>query len=285
MQKALAELTRSHRGADRAAKASSSCGCRANSSSSIRRAFASTSTTSRASATCCRSFARAGSARSRIAPNVGPKDWLDLPVAAAGAGHRRPGRALRPARSKSWQAPASTAFTLAPPTEQRRRRREKGEGAREANVRSVGRRDAGPDDLGPHGREPEHQEDQARRAGHRRSDPERGNVAHRPDDDARLRRVHVHAQRERLHLLRRARQATRARQAPAVRSRHGGAVPRHRQVARAAATMLEQGGRADRGRVAHRSPRTRGSACSRCSRCAARRSCRTARWSWRTSTT
>ena len=60
VQKALAELTTSEQGADRAARASSSCACRASSSSSTRRAFGSTSTTSRASATSCRSFARAG---------------------------------------------------------------------------------------------------------------------------------------------------------------------------------------------------------------------------------
>ena len=86
-----------------------------------------------------------------------------------------------------------SAFSLTVATDQHDDDLEKNEGAREAHVRAVRRRDAGPDDVGAHGCRREHQEDQARRAGHRRSNPERGDVAHRVDDVARLRRVHVHA--------------------------------------------------------------------------------------------
>ena len=187
--------------------------------------------------------------------------------------------ALRRSSSSRLEAAGVTAFTA-----RRRRReqpddddREKVEGAREATyAQSV----AATKDLMTSvrmGAQPEHQEDQARGAGHRRPDPQRGDVADRPDDDPRLRRVHVHAQRQRLHLLRRARQATRPQQAAAVRSRHGGAVPRHRQVARAAVDVLNKTERSDRRRVApdRRAPvarRARAVPAARRSR-----SCRTAR--------
>ena len=131
-----------------------------------------------------------------------------VPEPAPGRERRRPGRA-RLTRSAEKLAEAKvTAFEIGPPSEVDEAIRQKSKEARQAHLLAVRVGDEGRHQVGAHGEEPEHQEDQARGAGHRRSDPERGDLADRADDDSRLRRVHVHAQRERLHLLGGARHAS-----------------------------------------------------------------------------
>ena len=160
------------------------------------------------------------------------------------AGLRLPAARLRREGSKPQQA-----VRAVPETDRRRRlahqrraaarsrRRRRGgrtaEGSGEAHLRALRGGDQRGHQQHSHGAHRQREESEARGAGHRRPGAQQRVIVGRLDHLARLRRVHVHAFRERLHLFGGAGAQARAHEAAAVRSGHSSPVPRCRQVPRA----------------------------------------------------
>ena len=179
--------------------------------------------------TLCRA---AGIGGITIGGTTSPRDWTVFISRLDSQVKESPDSRL--ARIESGlQESGITVFELDPPMESESDRQfaEEAKAAANQDVRAVRRSDQGRHQLGADRQDAEHPKDQARGAGNRRSGSERGDFAHRSDRDPRLRRIHVHAFRERVHLLDRARPPSRDDEAPALRARTRGADARHREIA------------------------------------------------------